>query len=43
MRAQRQGSDVLEIDVELPVGETEEALSTALRSVAEGSSEVVTS
>jgi RimJ/RimL family protein N-acetyltransferase len=41
-RAQRQAPDVLEIDVELPVGETEEALSTALRSVAEGSSEVVT-
>jgi RimJ/RimL family protein N-acetyltransferase len=41
MRAQRQGLDVLEIDVELPVGETKEALSTALRSVAEGSSEVV--
>jgi RimJ/RimL family protein N-acetyltransferase len=43
MRAQRQGLDVLEIDVELPVGETEGALSTALRSVAEGSSEVVPS
>jgi RimJ/RimL family protein N-acetyltransferase len=42
-RAQRQGLDVLEIDVELPVGETEGALSTALRSVAEGSSEVVPS
>jgi RimJ/RimL family protein N-acetyltransferase len=41
MRSQRQGLDVLEIDVELPVGESEEALSTALRSVAEGSSEVV--
>jgi len=41
MRAQRQGLDLLEIDVELPVGESEEALSTALRSVAEGSSEVV--
>jgi RimJ/RimL family protein N-acetyltransferase len=41
-RAQRQAPDVLEIDVELPLGETEEALSTALRSVAEGSSEVVT-
>jgi RimJ/RimL family protein N-acetyltransferase len=43
MRAERQGLDVLEIDVELPVGRSEEALSTALRSVAEGSSEVVPS
>jgi RimJ/RimL family protein N-acetyltransferase len=42
MRAQRQGLDLLEIDVELPVEDSEEALSTALRSVAEGSSEVAT-
>jgi RimJ/RimL family protein N-acetyltransferase len=41
MRSQREGLDVLVIDVELPVGEEgDEALSTALRSVAEGSSEV---
>jgi RimJ/RimL family protein N-acetyltransferase len=43
MRSQRQGLDVLEIDVELPVAESEGALSTALRSVAEGSTEVVPS
>jgi len=38
MKARREGLDVLEIDVELPVGEAEEALTTALRSVADGSS-----
>jgi GNAT superfamily N-acetyltransferase len=43
MRSQRQGLDVLEIDVELPVAESEGALSSALRSVAEGSTEVVPS
>src|SRR3954469_1587092 len=38
MRSHREGLDVLEIDVELPVAESDEALPTALRSVAEGSS-----
>src|SRR3954451_9879065 len=41
MRLEREGLDVLVIDVELPVSESPEALSTALRSVAEGTSEVV--
>jgi RimJ/RimL family protein N-acetyltransferase len=41
MRSQRDGLDVMAIDVELPVGEQDEALSSALRSVAEGSSAVV--
>jgi hypothetical protein len=42
MHAQRDGLDVLTIDVRLPVAEHEdEALSTALRSVAEGSAAVV--
>jgi RimJ/RimL family protein N-acetyltransferase len=41
-RSQREGLDVLAIDVELPVAEADEALSTALRSVAEGSTEVAT-
>jgi RimJ/RimL family protein N-acetyltransferase len=41
MRSEREGLDVLAIDVELPVTDSPEALSTALRSVAEGSSEVV--
>ncbi|HEY0632566.1 MAG TPA: GNAT family N-acetyltransferase [Thermoleophilaceae bacterium] len=41
MRSEREGLDVLVIDVELPVGESDEALTTALRSVADGSSEVV--
>jgi GNAT superfamily N-acetyltransferase len=40
MRSQREGLDVLVIDVELPVGESDEALGAALRSVAEGSTEV---
>jgi RimJ/RimL family protein N-acetyltransferase len=40
MRSQRDGLDVMAIDVELPVGEQDEALSSALRSVAEGSSAV---
>jgi RimJ/RimL family protein N-acetyltransferase len=40
MQSQREGLDLMTIDVELPVGE-DEALSTALRSVAEGSSAVV--
>jgi GNAT superfamily N-acetyltransferase len=41
MRSQREGLDVLTIDVALPVGEEEdEALSAALRSVAEGSAAV---
>ena len=40
MRSQREGLDVLVIDVELPVGEADEALGAALRSVAEGSTEV---
>jgi GNAT superfamily N-acetyltransferase len=40
MRSQREGLDVLTIDVALPVGEHDEALSTALRSVAEGKAEV---
>jgi RimJ/RimL family protein N-acetyltransferase len=43
MRSRREGLEVLAIDVALPVGEADEALSTALRSVAEGSSEVATS
>jgi RimJ/RimL family protein N-acetyltransferase len=41
MQSQREGPDLMTIDVELPVGEEDEALSTALRSVAEGSSAVV--
>lgn len=43
MRSQREGLNVLAIDVALPVGDADEALSTALRSVAEGSSEMATS
>jgi RimJ/RimL family protein N-acetyltransferase len=43
MRSQREGLDVLAIDVALPVGEEDEALSAALRSVAEGSAEVAAS
>jgi GNAT superfamily N-acetyltransferase len=43
MRAQHEGLDVLAIDVQLPVGENDEALSSALRSVAEGSAEVAPS
>jgi RimJ/RimL family protein N-acetyltransferase len=41
MRSEREGLDVMTIDVELPVGEQDEALSSALRSVAEGTSAVV--
>jgi hypothetical protein len=40
MRSHRDGLDMLEIDVELPVGESAEALTTTLRSVAAGSSAV---
>jgi GNAT superfamily N-acetyltransferase len=43
MRSQREGLDVLAIDVALSVDEGDEALATALRSVAEGSAEVATS
>ena len=42
MRSHREDLEVLAIDVELPVGEAGEAMSTALRSVAEGSSAVAT-
>jgi RimJ/RimL family protein N-acetyltransferase len=42
-RAHRESLDVTTVDVELPVGDEDEALSTALRSVAEGSSAVVPS
>jgi hypothetical protein len=37
MRAHREGLDEMTIDVELPVGERDEALGAALRSVADGS------
>jgi RimJ/RimL family protein N-acetyltransferase len=40
MRSHREDLGVLAIDVELPIEEAGEALSTALRSVADGSSEV---
>lgn len=40
LRSQREGLDVLAIDVALPLGEDDEALPAALRSVAEGSAEV---
>jgi RimJ/RimL family protein N-acetyltransferase len=43
MRSKREGLDVLTIDVALPVGEEDEAMSVALRSVAEGSAEVAAS
>jgi RimJ/RimL family protein N-acetyltransferase len=43
MRSHHEGLDVLAIDVQLPVGENDEALSSALRSVAEGSAEVAPS
>lgn len=39
--AHRESLDVTTVDVELPVGDEDEVLSTALRSVAEGSSAVV--
>ena len=43
MRSHREDLDVLAIDVDLPVGDpSDEALATALRSVAEGSSAVTT-
>jgi hypothetical protein len=38
MRSHREDLEVLAIDVELPVEEAGEAMSTALRSVADGSS-----
>src|SRR3954469_2002231 len=40
MRSQHEGLDVLAIDVALPVAERDEALTAALRSVAEGEAEV---
>src|SRR3954465_6030349 len=40
MRLEREGLEVLAIDVELPVEEAGQAMSTALRSVADGSSAV---
>jgi RimJ/RimL family protein N-acetyltransferase len=40
MRAHREGLDEMTIDVELPVGEQDEALGAALRSVADGSAAV---
>ena len=42
VRSQREGLDLLAIDVELPVERSDEALDAALRSVAEGSSAAIT-
>jgi RimJ/RimL family protein N-acetyltransferase len=43
LRSHREGLDVMAIDVALPLGDDDEALPAALRSVADGSAEVASS